>query len=437
MSGGETVLWNVVEEHLDEAEFLLDQWRGALGSPRMTLALVQKTIERRLVAHLDGLVVGGAAVADRLLWPAVDNETEASPTRVAAATLALLLALDGAVTQKVIDLFATADNPAVLAGLRLGFQVTSRTDVDEPLRLALYAVDAPAAQVALLDVLAARRVDPGPILGTLLQGPNKDVVHAALRVAPASDPRMHQYTIEPLLAHDVRETRGAAVRAALIWNMSSGWRTCLAEARAGSPAAMMWLALLGGGPGELGLLTDALRSAEQRGAALFALGFHGRRDAVDACLPFLDDPDQKVAKLAVEAIAAITDLPLFDQPFAQAPSADAGDDELPPLEEDLATDPMPEQVDEIPLPDAKAVRAWWSERRASFDANQRYLRGKVLSATALQDALILGPLWRSGPFLDEIAVRSGGRVQPPALRLACEKPSVPPDVSLHRLPAWR
>ena len=436
MSGGETVLWSVVEEHLDEAEFLLDQWSGALGSPRLTLTVVQKTMERRLVAHLDGLVVGGTAVAEQLLWPAFDNETEASRTRVAAATLALLLALDGAVTQKVIDLFAIADNPAVLAGLRLAFQLTSRTDVDEPLRLALYAVNAPAAQVALLDVLAARRVDPGPILGTLLKGPNEDVVRAALGAAPASDPRLHQYTIEPLLAHDVPETRGAAVRAALIWNLSSGWRTCLTEARVGSPPAMLFLALLGG-PSELGLLTTALRSAEQRGAALFALGFHGRRDAVDACLPFLDDPDEKVARLAVEAIAAITDLPLFDEPFAQAPAADAGDDELPPLEDDLATDPMPEPVDEIPLPDAKAVRAWWSERRASFDANQRYLRGKILSAAAIQDALILGPLRRAGPLLDEIAVRSGGRVQPPALRLACEKPSVPPDVSLHRPPAWR
>ncbi|MEP6652618.1 MAG: hypothetical protein ABJA82_04635 [Myxococcales bacterium] len=436
MTGGDPVLWNVVEEHFDEAEFLLDQWRGALGSPRLTLALVQKTMERRLVAHLDGLVVGGMAVADKVLWPALDNETEAPPTRVAAATLALLLALDGAITQRVIDLFTTTDSDALLAGLRLGFQLTSRTDVDEPLRLALYAVDAPAAQIALLDVLAARRVDPGPILGALLQSPNNDVVRAALGAAPASDPRMYQYTIESLLAHDVPGTRSAAMRTALIWNMSSGWRTCLAEARAGAAPAMPFLALLGG-TGELGLLADALRSAEQRGAALFALGFYGRRDAVDACLPFLDDPDEKVAKLAVEAIAAITDLPLFDKPFAQSPAEDAGADELPPLEEDLAADLMPKQVDEIPLPDAKAVRAWWSERRASFDANQRYLRGKVLSAAAIQDALTLGPLWRSGPFLDEIGVRSGGRVQLPAFRIDGGTPVLPPDVSLHRHPAWR
>ena len=33
MLGEEQILWDIVEEHLDEAEFLVEQWQAARASP--------------------------------------------------------------------------------------------------------------------------------------------------------------------------------------------------------------------------------------------------------------------------------------------------------------------------------------------------------------------------------------------------------------------
>jgi uncharacterized protein (TIGR02270 family) len=431
-----TILWNVVEEHLDEAEFLLEQWLGASRSPRFTLVQLQKTVEHRLIAHLDGLAVGGQEVADKLLWPALDKESDAPPSRVAAAALALLLEPATSVRDRLIELFRTSDSKIIRAGLRRAFELSERTDLDEPVRLALYATDAPATQAALLEVLAARRVDPGPILGHLLQNSDLDVMVAALHAATAADPGPHQYLVADLLAAKEPRIREAALRTALIWNLASGWTTCIAEARAGGRAAMLSVATLGG-PGELALLTSALRLTEQRSAALFALGFSGWSEAVEACLPFLDDADAKIAKLAAEAVAAITDLPINEKPFALPPAADVGDEQLPPLEEDLSADLTPDPADDLPLVDAAQVRTWWAERKSSYKAGARYLRGKPLSSASAGAALAEASLRRFEPLAFEISVRAGGQPQAPALRPRYRKPEVATSLAFTRQPRWR
>jgi uncharacterized protein (TIGR02270 family) len=199
----------------------------------------------------------------------------------------------------------------------------------------------------------------------------------------------------------------------------------------------MFLLALIGGADAVAQISPALQRPERRKAALFALGFTGLLAAVDACLPFLDDPDAVVARLAVEAIASITGLPLYESAFARASDDDAGDDELPPLEEDLRIDLMPLPHDDLPLPDGPKVRDWWSKQRSSFATNDRYLRGAPLSTATVNDALEAGPLRRSGALTCEIAIRSGGRVQLAALRLAHRTPTLPVEVSLQRKPAWR
>jgi uncharacterized protein (TIGR02270 family) len=210
----------------------------------------------------------------------------------------------------------------------------------------------------------------------------------------------------------------------------------VAEARDGVPAAMLSAAMLGG-LGELPLLTSALQSKAQRSGALYALGFSGRAEAVEACLPFLDDPDAKIAKLAAEAVAAITDLPADEKPFALPAPDDAGDGELPPLEQDLAVDLNPDSADALPLVDAAQVRAWWAERRAAYKAGGRYIRGKLLTAATAEAALTERPLRRFEPLALEIAVRTGNRPPVPALRLGHPKPELAPNIALARPPGWR
>ncbi|HZN94988.1 MAG TPA: hypothetical protein VFB81_19880, partial [Myxococcales bacterium] len=80
------VMWDVVEEHLDEAAFHWEQWERALVSPDNTLAGVAQGTEARLLAHLDGLAsVSSGDVVPRLLEPRLASRR---PDEVFAAALA-------------------------------------------------------------------------------------------------------------------------------------------------------------------------------------------------------------------------------------------------------------------------------------------------------------------------------------------------------------
>jgi uncharacterized protein (TIGR02270 family) len=314
------------------------------------------------------------------------------------------------------------------------FEITSRADVDEPLKMALYASDAPVTQIALLEVLGARRIDPGPILRPLLERPQPEMIRAALRAAAASSDRAHhRNAVEGLLSHADPGVRAAALRTGLVWNLAAAWHACLKEARAGLSEAMLFLALLGDRR-DLVALYDALRAPELRMAALYALGYAGRLDTIDACLPYLTDGDPHVTKLAVEAFAAATGLSLYEPPFALAP--DDGGAELPPLAEDLAIDLAPKPIDELPRPNAAEIGKWWADRRPRLTASARYLQGLVIAPASVEIAFAEGPLRRVGALASEIAVRTGGRVQLPALRLGQPRAELPTDIVFQREPRW-
>lgn len=447
------VLWDVVEEHLDEAEFLVEQWSAGARSARYNLPTLQRTIEQRLDAHLDALVVNGEAVAERLLWPNLAADAEAPPARITAAALALLLVPGVAARDRLIERLITATSEPVLAGLGLAMQLTARDDLDEPLRQSLYATAEPATQTALLSVLAARRVDPGPILSSLLARSDPQLLGAALSAAAvaAADSGAHRHLVESHLAHGVPAVRAAALRTAFTWNLAAGNRACASEARAGSSTALLLLGLVGGAA-ETTLLVSTLASENLRRAVLFALGFTGRKEAAEACLAFVGDPDPAIAKLAGEAFGAITGFVIeekavpvdetveeLEQPTFEDDEADAGAvaDDLPPLEEDLEKDLTLQPEDDLPMPDVDAIRRWWSDGASAFAANQRYLGGKPVSPEAVETALRQGSLRRTGPLISEVAIRSGGRVQLPALRLALPPPTLPSGLVMHREPSWR
>ncbi len=88
MLGEEQILWDIVEEHLDEAEFLVEQWQAARASALYSLEELSKGPEQRLEAHIDGLVVNGPLALQRVAWPLLEEGDELP--RVAAAALAVL-----------------------------------------------------------------------------------------------------------------------------------------------------------------------------------------------------------------------------------------------------------------------------------------------------------------------------------------------------------
>ena len=87
MRADSLVLWDVVEEHLEEAGFQWERWERALVSPLLSARQVADGVEGRLAAHLEGLAVAGSAAADRLLVPALH---EGEPGEAAAAATAIL-----------------------------------------------------------------------------------------------------------------------------------------------------------------------------------------------------------------------------------------------------------------------------------------------------------------------------------------------------------
>lgn len=93
MPSEDQILWDVVEEHLDEAEFLTELWQSARRSPAYLPAELERGPESRLVAHVQGLESNGPLALERVAWPVVeDPQTE--PWRLTAAALALLEAGD-------------------------------------------------------------------------------------------------------------------------------------------------------------------------------------------------------------------------------------------------------------------------------------------------------------------------------------------------------
>src|SRR5262245_8822795 len=84
------ILWDVIDEHLDEGEFSFTRWRRALEAPHFILSEVKRKREEPLLAHIDGLVVGGAAVAEARLQPELEAEEPGAHERIVVAALALL-----------------------------------------------------------------------------------------------------------------------------------------------------------------------------------------------------------------------------------------------------------------------------------------------------------------------------------------------------------
>jgi hypothetical protein len=57
MSAEALVLWDAVEEHLEEAGFQWERWERALVSPLLRARQVVDGVEARLAAHIEGLTI--------------------------------------------------------------------------------------------------------------------------------------------------------------------------------------------------------------------------------------------------------------------------------------------------------------------------------------------------------------------------------------------
>jgi len=380
-------LWDVVEEHLDEAEFLWDQWEHGLVAPNYTLDELADGPEARLLAHIDGLVVHGTHAATRLLLPALEAEETG---RVSAAATALLLGELQAGLDALMEVLR--DLPEQRPGLLRALECVPDPQVI-PRMQALLTDDDEEIVAAAARVLHFRRAPIGEALGLLLASDLPEFRALALRAAPYErEPGKHLRSIHAGLADPDPGVSAAAIDAGVHLALPAAWAHVATRGReSGDRDALLWLALRGG-PDDRATLLSALLEPDRRSAALWALGFLGTPEAVEAALEWLEDGVN--GTLAGELFAAVTGVDLTDAGLTR--SAEDGEDRLAHRPED-----------DLPHPDAMAVLHFWTAKRCAFTAGQRYLAGVPWSPGSILAQLRSGSMRRRHTLVQALADMSG------------------------------
>lgn len=362
------LLWEVVEEHLDEAAFLYTQWEQALVSPLYKLEEVRDRVEERMLAHLDGLVVGGGPVAERLLVPAL--RTGNSGTAFAGA--AALLLQSSAQADEAVLAAVRAAAPLQLVELQRALQIFPSPRRQAMLQQLIFD-GAPEVGAAAARVLGFQQVDLGPALSALLASDNEELRRAALyclRYRPRPDGEL---AIRQALAAADGEVASAGLLAAAVAGGRGVLDSCRVMIRNRHPALPTAALLLGllGNDSDSGLLVDSVAALEHADAVIFALGLGGNQDTVDACVQWLRTAT--LAPAAGEAFLATTGV----DPDKEKLLAKGVDD---PQQDPDAPDFQPEggMQSALALLDADAVAAWWSAHRSQFPVSERFFRGKPL-----------------------------------------------------------
>ncbi|QSQ21991.1 TIGR02270 family protein [Pyxidicoccus parkwayensis] len=389
--------WAIPEQHLSEAAFLWGRLELMFRSPRHVLWRTLET-EQRMRAHLDGLVVGGAPVANHLLKPALLEE---DPPLVSAAASALLVQDDqvGAVLGLLVEGTKLQHRAVQQALLRC-----ERKDLAARLA-ALPATLPDTARAAVLEVQALRGLDAGATLAQWMASETPALAAAALRAARAAPSRVEPAKVLAALDSPSPAVREAAVELGLRLGLRATWRQCqqwAAKKVSGCRRALELLAV-GGEEEDLEALLALTREPRLRHDAVWALGFSGRVSVAEAALGWMRDEDPRFVRLAAEAFSAITGL-VVEGAYQEE---EEEEEPLPPLEEeDLVTPLGPDPEASLPRARPDAVEAWWKEAKRRFEPRTRYLRGLPLEPARLLSALRDEPMRRRHLLAMEVSFRT-------------------------------
>lgn len=397
-----TVLWEVVEEHYERLGSLVAALHRAHAHPLMTLTDVARGIERRLLIELDALLIAGPEVVGEL------PERMADPVRADAAALALVA---NGLDEAAASLFGHEDRSHRLEAVRgAGWAASERFDGVASRCVAQSKT--PGEKGAWLELLGLRALQPRDA-AALLASTDSEVVFGALRCLRGSVPSL-VHSVERLVEHQEPLVRERALRVALAWGSQHAWEQCEARAldtQEVSVPAMTALALLGGAAQRERLVT----SASMKGRALpvlRALGFSGSPEVVPLLLERLGAKDVVEAKVAAQALVAVTGVDLRRDEVA-APASPEKADPLPPLEaDDLDANLIPAPEEVLPIPNARALRRWWTseEEKLTSQGARRLVLGQPRSSATFLDALEDGPLGLREGWAMALHLWSGGRL---------------------------
>jgi uncharacterized protein (TIGR02270 family) len=406
----ERILWDVMEEYVDEAEFAAEARESALDDPEYNLEELAGGPEGKLLACVDGLVVGGPLVVERLLVPEIDRADSEDPAR----TIAVVLALLASERRDLVAPYFSHDSEAVRGAASRGCALSSATKVDPWLMDQLAAAGMSAERSAVLDAIAARGLQVDSLVASLNSEDTAEV-RAAARAARRADRTAHLGAVQWHLLQAESEVRDVALITALGYGSAEAWNLCerlALDPAEPNPVAMELYAALGGPP-QHDRLVEALALDSHRAPALRALGFSGNLGVVDRLLPYLQEgADELEAKLSAEAIALITGLDLRDDAFIIEDEDEEEEAEeealLPALDEDVEDDLALKPEDALPTPNPEAIRQWWETEGPRLDESTRHLAGQPWSGAAVADYLGRGPLRDRHMVALSLSIQTGG-----------------------------
>lgn len=369
------MLLDVIEEHLDELDFLWELREASIFRASLR-PLHLARLEERMLAHLDGLLEAGAAGVE-LARAELASE---SWSRVAAASWVLL-------RQSVPQIDSVADSlagapPDAAAGHRLALR---HTEADIWSKRAPRDVQGLPLHVtaAWIDALTYHRRTTDPAALTRLAS-DSDPSHRArawaarLRVGPPPSSAELAASAEDESA----EVREAALHAAARWSTPGLLELLRAAARRAGDRDAEAIRLLGalGSEPDLVLLRAALESGRAGVAALRGIGALGSPIALPLVIGALEDPELSLT--AGDAFEAITGESLR---FA------AGG------------------TDEPDRPDADEARAIWQRVHKDFSAAERWRRGRPIETLSLREVLTEADLEGARDAYLRVCLASEGR----------------------------
>ena len=403
------VAWDVYEEHFDEASFLWRGWEEALVAANYTLGDVTVGPEARLLAHLDGLVLGGRPVAERMLLPALAAD-EPEPITVAAWVLAQAegnpaAGGEGADYQEAIIAALTVAEPPARAAIARALRLAPRTDLSRVARL--WQTGSPEMRVLAFELLHASEPSwAREKIDALLRSGDSAARAAGLRALRAAPDPALRNLIEQALQDEVQEVRHQAVTTGIVHGVPAAWDQCRVVALRGGETARLPLALLAtsSSPKDRGIVAAFTRDPKVKRHAVWALGFAGDREAVDLLVEAL--ADEEVAKVAAEAISASTGIAIAGALATRGETEGPGTGDLA----DDAPPPIVRTEDDLLPPNPAAVTEWWQQERTRFAPGVRHILGQPRTPQAMRAGLETATMWRREVLALELAAATGSGV---------------------------
>jgi uncharacterized protein (TIGR02270 family) len=397
----------VLDQHAEDAAFLAGLRDYAVRAPHYDLKHLA-VLDARLEAHLDGLLVAGAAGLDRLLGAL----TAHANGEVFAATVLAFRTDSQSALKVLIEHLRSAPEGQPAFAAAIGWLEWQR--VESRVEQMLASAD-PIFRRLGLAACGQHRQDPGNALLAALGNADADVLARAARTA--GELRRHD------LMQELRRYRSHEHVPLRFW---SNWATAqlgdqealavlrqFAEQHAEYQADALPV-LLAWQPRETSMawIRELTQDPLRKRLAISATGLFGDPQAI----PWLIRQMQELpyARAAGEAFCLISgaDLAELDLELQIYPDYDAGpndDPQDPNVEMDLDSD--------LAWPDPARVSAWWQANGARFAPGMAYLCGDVL--TEKQCLKVLNSGWQRQRLAAACLL---ARLQPKQVLFPCAAP---------------